>query len=170
MVKSKNSFFIRAQNTVFTSSASAEVEIDIGAFVNASDGTIMRIHNVQFQFPNPDVTPTASQTDWTRVSLGTQSHTSALGMQSKAYIAGGLLVMSSGDGANEYATISDRIDSNPDVFTNGYLVAVDSLFLSVQNTNSGTSLLAANDVSVLIEATIEKMTPGAAMALSLSQQ
>jgi|TARA_R110002096_G_scaffold2518_1_gene12847 hypothetical protein len=166
----KDSFFVRGLNQVFTSSAVGQVEIDLGAFVNASDGTIVRIHNVAFQFPNPDVTPAASQTDWTRVALSTQSGSTVADMADKSYIAGAICLYSSGDGANEYTTITDRVDASPDIFTNGYLVAVDSLYLQVQNTNSGTALIAATDVSCLIEMSVEKMTKGSAMALALSQQ
>ena len=51
-------------------------------------------------------------------------------------------------------------------WTNGYLIAVESLYLGAQQA----SIVNDTDISVILECTVETMTQAAAMALSLSQQ
>jgi hypothetical protein len=50
-------------------------------------------------------------------------------------------------------------------WTNGYLIAVESLYLGCQQ---GADIL--SQVSIILECTSETMSQAAAMALSLSQQ
>jgi hypothetical protein len=86
-----------------------------------------------------------------------------VGISNRSVIASGSLAISTG------AAIVEMMDSSLDVgpqhWTDGYLVAVEQLYLGVDQTfNFG------NSVSIVLECTVETMTQAAAMALALSQQ
>ena len=51
-------------------------------------------------------------------------------------------------------------------FTDGYLIAVESLYLGARDTG----LTNDTSVSIVLECTVETLTQSAAMALALSQQ
>jgi hypothetical protein len=63
-------------------------------------------------------------------------------------------------------SLTDFADLSPQQWRNGYLVAVESIFLA---TNSVTLDLVDN-VTIVLECTVETMTASASMALALSQQ
>jgi len=62
--------------------------------------------------------------------------------------------------------MSESLDIAPQQWTGGYLVAVESIFLGVDQS------IAAyiDEVTVVLECTVETMTQAASMALALSQQ
>jgi len=60
---------------------------------------------------------------------------------------------------------NDHLDVGPQDFTDGYLIAVEQMYLGVDQTVNSVSQL-----SVVLECTVETMTQAAAMALALSQQ
>ncbi|GAG63467.1 unnamed protein product, partial [marine sediment metagenome] len=62
---------------------------------------------------------------------------------------------------------SEAFDNLPQLWTNGYLVAVDQIFLGGQ---ASEKWLGDVVVSITMECTVETMTQAAAMALALSQQ
>ena len=63
---------------------------------------------------------------------------------------------------------SHDFDVAPQMFTNGYLVGVDSLFLGVQQS---TTLTSGNlKVAYVMECTLESATQANSVALALSQQ
>jgi hypothetical protein len=61
--------------------------------------------------------------------------------------------------------MDSSLDVGPQDWTDGYLVAVEQLYLGVQQ-----SFNHLNSVSIVLECTVETMTQAAAMALALSQQ
>jgi hypothetical protein len=63
--------------------------------------------------------------------------------------------------------VSDQFDNLPQLWTNGYLVAVDSIFLGG---SSSTNWVDDVYITITMECTVETMSQAAAMALALSQQ
>ena len=63
---------------------------------------------------------------------------------------------------------SQAIDINPQEWRNGYLVAVDSMFLGAEI--GGTVASGDAVVSVVLECTLETATQASSTALALSQQ
>ena len=61
----------------------------------------------------------------------------------------------------------DQFDNLPQLWTNGYLIAVDQMYLGGQASEYWEGDVV---VSVTMECTVETMTQAAAMALALSQQ
>ena len=100
--------------------------------------------------------------------LLTQSQTAALLPSNKAVIASGTVIASRTNSGNGIAArCYDQFDNLPQLWTNGYLVAVDTMYLGGQ-----ASELWEGDVycSLTCECTVESMSQAAAMALALSQQ
>ena len=86
----------------------------------------------------------------------------------RTVISTGALVASNSTAvANTVTFISQDVDVAPQHWTNGFLVAVESIQLAGRNSAAFTS---ACDVSLVLECTVETMTSAAAMALALSQQ
>ncbi len=63
---------------------------------------------------------------------------------------------------------SHDIDVNPQDWRNGYLVAVDSMFLGTEA--GGTVASGDSVVSIVLECTLETATQASSTALALSQQ
>ena len=61
--------------------------------------------------------------------------------------------------------LNDTIDVGPQDFTDGYLIAVEQMYLGVDQGFDSVS-----QISIVLECTVETMTQAAAMALALSQQ
>ena len=62
--------------------------------------------------------------------------------------------------------MDEQANINPTDFTNGYLVAVDEIFLGVDTVEDAN---AAFTTSIILECTVESLDERAAMALALSQ-
>lgn len=162
-----DSFFIRAK--VLTNSTTyAQQSIDLGAFVDALGKTVMRIHNVAVTYGSPlnqptvPGTTTTAQTSW---QLTTQSQGALIGPENRSTISSGKLLVG-GDVGGAATVISEHLDIAPQEWTGGYLVAVESIFLGVDQI--ATDLV--DEVTVVLECTVETMTAAASMALALSQQ
>lgn len=173
MAKS-DSFFIRATLDCNNDNTYQETTIDLGAYVNALGKSVLRIHNIAVTFS--DSTGRSSIVDneaAAQFQLLTQSEAPSIGSTSAGIILpSDKSVISSGkiavDGAGGVATyVSTDYDNLPQLWTNGYLVAVDAIYLG-----GAASTGFAGDVycSVTMECTVETMNTAAAMALALSQQ
>jgi len=176
MAKS-DSFFIRANLNCGGSTATGfntymENPIDLGAYVDALGKSVLRIHNIAVSFTDDrgtSVEITGAGDCAAQFWLFTQSQTAAVLPSNKACIASGTVIASrdntSGNGIA--ARCYDQFDNLPQLWTNGYLIAVDTMYLGGQ-----ASELWEGDVyvSVTMECTVETMTQAAAMALALSQQ
>lgn len=163
MAKS-DSFFIRGK--VDTNGTTyAQASIDLGAYVDALGKSVLRIHNIAVQYGSPLQSPAggANTTHSTEFQLTTQSQTAVVDATDKSLISSGKLVIGTGPAIVDM--MSENLDVAPQHWTNGYLVGVEQIYLGVDQT---ADLL--NQVSVVLECTVETLSQSAAMALALSQQ
>ena len=167
MAKS-DSFFIRASVTGNTTNY-AETSVDLGAFVDALGKSVLRIHNVQARIIDEDNlrTPSKDNTNYfAGFQLLTQTQTGLVSFTERSLIAAGTL--SVGEANGSITAMTETNDLMPQDFTNGYLVAVDTIFLGIdQNIAADSGEVRAE---LILECTVETLSQSAAMALALSQQ
>jgi len=164
MAKS-DSFFIRAKVST-NGTTYAQNSIDLGAYVDALGKSVLRIHGVSVQYGSPTQLPEASNNtnSMTAYQLTTQSQTEMVDATDRSLISSGKLMV--GTGATNNTSVTDRVDISPEMFRNGYLVAVEQIYIA---TDSVTQAV-CDQVSVVLECTVETLSQSAAMALALSQQ
>jgi hypothetical protein len=165
MAKS-DSFFIRA--TIPTDGTTYQQQsLDLGAFVDALGKTVMRIHSLSVVYGSPLDTPTVPQNaeGVCGFQLTTQSQTGLIGAGNRSSISTGKLIIG-GDGTANLLTLSESLDIAPQEWRGGYLVAVEQIFLGVDQA----IVDVVDEVSIVLECTVETMTAAASMALALSQQ
>lgn len=167
MAKS-DSFFIRASVTG-NGTTYAETSVDLGAFVDALGKSVLRIHNVQARIidENQVSTPSKDNTNYfAGFQLTTQTQTALVSFTERSLIAAGTLTVGEANGS--ITAVVDTNDLMPQDFENGYLVAVDTIFLGIdQNIASD---LGEVEAQLILECTVETLSQSAAMALALSQQ
>ena len=144
--KKTDSFFIRAAQPTTTDAQWATEEIDLGAFVDALGKTVLRIHNISVKYqddgtngpPIPGNLPAPGGSAYLSYMLNTQppdSNTAIVDLTDRSLIASGSLqVTTNGPPAaagTNFMTITDVSDLAPQDWTNGYLVGVETLYLSV---------------------------------------
>ena len=172
---SKDSFFIRATKDLGNTNTYHEESISIGAFVDAMNETVLRIHSISVVYSDNTGRSTtlnavdeAAATQW---QLLTQSQTDIVLAEDKAVIASGRVVASSTGSIGGPPFIpsitNEDFDLNPSYWKNGYLVGVEQLYLGGA---ASTGWAGDQYLTVILECTVEKLTKGAAMALALSQQ
>lgn len=172
MAKKSDSFFIRAE--VDTNAAVyAQTEIDLGSFVNlgVQKSTLLRIHRVAVTYLDEadaehaiNETSTNSKVGW---QLTTQSQSNLVypGADKSVVSCGGLDIFADG---TRTIFVNDASGVNPEEWTNGVLIGVDSLFLGTRMSNA---LDSGNlTIGIVIECTLENATQANATALALSQQ
>ena len=176
MAKS-DSFFIRAQVNANNDLSFNQVGIDLGAYVDALGKSVLRIHNIAVQVTDTTGTTVRmiaggtngeSSNAKAQFQLTTQTQIAMVTGLDKSVIATGQLTASNMDNSVNFPSIvSESFDNLPQLWTNGYLVAVDQIFLG-GSASSGFD----EDVvfTVVMECTVESMSTAAAMALALSQQ
>lgn len=167
MAKS-DSFFIRA-STNFNGSTYAQSSIDLGAYVDALGKSVLRIHNIAVQWGDPttQINAAGSSSHVVCYQLTTQSQGQMVNVTDKSVIASGKL-QCDGDPAGMAYFVQDTVDLSPQVWTNGYLVGVEQIYLGVDSTSS--SSLNLESCNIVLECTVETLSQSAAMALALSQQ
>ena len=171
MAKS-DSFFIRAE--VDTNGATfAQSEIDLGSFVNlgVSKSTLLRIHRLACTYLDEgnsngaiNETATNSKVGW---QLTTQSQSAIVypGSDKSVVSCGGLDIFTDG---TRTIFVNDASGVNPEEWTSGTLIAVDSLFLGCNMSNA---LDSGNlTIGIVLECTLETATQASSTALALSQQ
>lgn len=175
MAKS-DSFFIRADLNAGGSTATGfntyfQTPIDLGAYVDALGKSVLRIHNIAVSFTDKTGTSveiTGAEEVAAQFWLLTQSQPLAVLPSNKAVIASGTVIASRTNTGNGLAARAyDQFDNLPQLWTNGYLIAVDTMYLGGQASEYWEGDVV---VSVTMECTVETMTQAAAMALALSQQ
>jgi len=176
MAKS-DSFFIRAQVNANNDLSFNQTAIDLGAYVDALGKSVLRIHNIAVQ-----VTDTSGLTVQMSAGAGngvatnakaqfqltTQTQTAMVTGLDKSVIATGQLTAANMKNTASYPSIvSESFDNLPQLWTNGYLIAVDTMYLG-GSASSGFN----EDVvfTIICECTVETMSQASAMALALSQQ
>lgn len=168
MAKS-DSFFIRAK-TDYNGTTSTQSSIDLGAYVDALGKSVLRIHNITVQYgsPNDTIAPVAAASVVNSFQLTTQSQTNMVDITDKSVIASGKLTAIQGNAGVTTPFVSDVLDLAPQMFTTGYLVGVEQIYLRVDSTNSAN--LGLGQCGIVLECTVETLSSSAAMALALSQQ
>ena len=176
MAKS-DSFFIRATVNGGKASAYVQEPIDLGAYVDALGKSVMRIHNIAVSVTdsngraldiNAGGAGGEAKNAVAQFQLTTQSQTDFVLASNKSIVASGLVNACNLDNADGVASIvSDQFDNLPQLWTNGYLIAVDTMYLG----GSGTTEWKEDaHITLTMECTVESMSQAAAMALALSQQ
>jgi len=164
-----DSFFIRATVSTDTTNYN-QTSIDLGSFVDALGKTILRVRNISVAYGSPlsgiTTTPTNAMGQ-TSFQLTTQSQTALVGLDNRSVISTGVLSITGPVApATAPILISDKLDIAPQYWENGYLVAVESIFLGVDQAVADL----VDEVSIVLECQVETMTQAASMALALSQQ
>jgi len=172
MAKKSNSFFIRAEVDT-NGSTFAQTEIDLGSFVNlgVQKSTLLRVHRLACTYldegnPNHAIneTVTNSKVAW---QLTTQSQAAIVypGSDKSVVSCGGLDIFADG---TRTIFVDEASGVNPEEWTNGFLVGVDSMYLG---TNMSNALDSGNlTIGIVMECTLESATQASATALALSQQ
>lgn len=171
MAKS-DSFFIRASTDIEDDGTYRQEPIDLGAYVDALGKSVLRIHNIAVSFsdgtgrsPELDGSDAAAAAQF---QLATQTQSDIVLPSNKSIISSGMMNASrvkSGNGVAD--STSESFDNLPQLWTNGYLVAVDTIYLGGAAT---ATFYEHVTVSITMECTVETMSTAAAMALALSQQ
>lgn len=168
MAKS-DSFFIRAK-TAFNGTTYTQSSIDLGAYVDALGKSVLRIHNISVQWGTPleDADTSTTNSGITNAfQLTTQSQAALVDLTNKSVIASGRLSLHT-DASAAVVQINDELDVAPQHFTDGYLVAVEQIYLGVDS--SAAAAMDLSQCAVMLECTVETLSSSAAMALALSQQ
>ena len=174
MAKS-DSFFIRASVTT-NNTTSAQAEIDLGSYVNlgVSKSTLLRIHQIDVQYadatgpeyPIYSIVVPGAKAAW---QLTTQSQTAMVTADDKSLVSSGSLTCYGDSTSTAHGQGMFEVDDmNPQNWTQGYLIGVDSLFLACDTV--GTFASGEMDISVVMECTLEAATQANSVALALSQQ
>ena len=127
----------------------------------------MRIHNVAVEYGAPGEgvgNLSANVISDVNYQLTTQSQTELVDLGNRTVISNGQLSLAA-DALSNLTILNDRQNVAPQEWTNGYLIAVESIFLGVDQ-----GIDALSQVSIVMECTVETMTASASMALALSQQ
>ena len=171
MAKS-DSFFIRASTDLEDDNAYRENSIDLGAYVDALGKSVLRIHNIAVSFT--DANGRSAELEGSdaaaaaQFQLMTQTQADIVLASNKATIASGMINCARVKAGNGVAdSTSESFDNLPQLWTNGYLVAVDTIYLGGAATSTFYEHVT---VTVTMECTVETMSQAAAMALALSQQ
>lgn len=167
-----DSFFIRKSLTVDNSGTFVQTNIDLGAFVDALGKSVLRIHNCHVQVSdssgNAAQVLAASDSAACQFQLTTQTQTDTVLASNKSVIATGIVYAINSFASDEFPQVYQDMDILPQNWTNGYLVAVEEIYLGGE---ASTGWVAAEDltVTIVLECTSETLTEKAAMALALSQ-
>ena len=166
----KDTFFIRKTVDIGNTNAFFQGEIDLGSYVNALGKSILKIHGVTITYSDntgrsSTVQPGTAVAQW---QLTTQSQTDIVRDDNKSLISSGRCHFRNASAAPALAsTVTEANGINPQEFVDGYLVAVEQIYLG-----GAASTLFSGDVYVtaVLECTVGTMTESKAMALALSQQ
>lgn len=171
MARSSDSFFIRA-NLIANNSTFEQTVLDLGAYVDALGKSVLKIHNIQVHMQDATTlkrpplfsSGTGGDVSW---QLTTQSQTDIVVPSNRSVVSAGLTQFAEvGSGSGNGQLSSEAAGINVQHFTDGYLIAVEQLFLGAETTG----LLNNTSISIVMECSVQTLTQSAAMALSLSQQ
>ena len=170
MAKS-DSFFIRAQVNLGQTNTFNQVSVDLGAYVDALGKSVLRIHNIAPSFTDSggaSATLDSGASAAAQFQLTTQTQGAFIIGLDKFMISSGMINAVNQESAVGIASVvSESFDNAPQLWTNGYLVAVDTIYLGGRASTGF-----AEDVYCILvmECIVETMIQAAAMALALSQQ
>jgi hypothetical protein len=167
----KETFFIRKSLNVENTNAFQQTTIDLGAYVDALNKSVLRVHNVQVTYSDAfgtSSTITGNEVGVAQWQLCTQTQDSIIRPDDKSLVSSGRIHMFNDQGTDKLASVvTDVNDVNLQHWTNGYLVATEALYLG----GSATTTFVGNVyVTIILECSVETMSQAKAMALALSQQ
>ena len=171
-----DSFFIRQTLNADNDESYQQVSMDLGAYVDALGKAVLRIHNISIQYTDSDGEPlqiTGSANGTSGVAsfqLCTQTQTAlVLAGSNKSVVASGRTnAYCFGTSGGAFPSItSDALDNAPQLWENGYLIGVETLYFGGEASTGWTEDVY---ISIVMECTSESLTQAAAMALALSQQ
>jgi len=167
-----DSFFIRASVTPDDSNSFVDTTIDLGAYVDALGKTVLRIHNIAVSITAdtglaPDMD--ANTADFCTWQITTRDTGAIVLPSDRSVVSSGTVWARNSDSSANPPADAYEADMLPQEWTNGYLVAVESLRLGA-HAGSGWAASSNLTVSVVMECTTETLSSAAAMALALSQQ
>ena len=159
-----DAFFIRARTST-NGTTYAESSVDLGSYVDALGKSVLRIHNIEVQYGAPlELIPGAPNTATrSAFQLTTQSQTGLVGITDKSVIASGNLLVCTNNTHPDF--VQDTLNVGPQQWTKGYLVGVEQIYLGVDQMFDH-----LEEISIMLECTVETLSQSAAMALALSQQ
>ena len=159
-----DSFFIRA-STNTNGTTYAQSAVDLGSYVDALGKSVLRVHNISVEYGGPLSSYAGGPNSSTQSSfqLTTQSQTEMVSVTDRSLISSGSLAIATG--ATEVVMMSEGLNIAPQNWTKGYLVAVEQIYLGVDQTFDH-----CDAISIVLECTVETLSQSAAMALALSQQ
>lgn len=166
-----DSFFIRHAVNIDNTNTFNQDTIDLGAYVDALGKSVLRIHNIAVSFSDaqgrtPNMTQTSASADF-QLTTQTQADMVVPGDNKSVVASGRLSANRTVSGSGVPSTTSNDLDVAPQHWTQGYLIAVEQLYLG----GAATSGFAEDVyVSIVMECTSETLSKEAALALALSQQ
>ena len=169
----KESFFIRHSLLVDNTGSFVQDPVDLGAFVDALGGSILRVHNIAVSMSdsagNAAQIIAGSDSAAIQFQLTTQTQSDTVTAADKSVIASGIVYGQNSFSTDEFPLLSHDMDVLPQLWTNGYLVAVETIYLGGE---ASSGWVAAEDmtISIVMECTVEKATRESGIALALSQQ
>ena len=171
MARSTDSFFIRATKDLGNTNTFHEKAIDLGAYVDALGKSILRIHNIQVTYSDSSGRSSeivGNEVGVAQWQLTTQSMPDLVLSSNRSVVSDGRIHMFNDQGSAKLASqVTDVNGINLHEWTNGYLIAVESLYLGG---SASQGFVGDAYVSIVMECTVETMSQSAAMALALSQQ
>lgn len=171
MAKKSDSFFLRQTLNADNTGNFAEQVLDLGAYVDALGKSVLRIHNIAVSYTDVDgkvVGLGANDNAACQFQLTTQSQNDMVLPSNRSIVSTGTLIADNRSASPSTPTYASHdLDVAPQHWTNGYLVAVDSMYLGGR---AEAGFISDVYVSITMECTVETMSEAAAMALALSQQ
>ena len=169
--KKTDSFFIRHTSNLQDDGTFYQESIDLGAFVDALGESVLRVHNIAVTISdgngNALQVKAASDSAAAQFQLTTQSQADTVRADDKSVIATGIVYAQNSFGTEEFPLLSHDMDVLPQLWRNGYLVAVETIYLGGEASAGWDTNVY---VTMVMECTSEKMTKAAGLALALSQQ
>lgn len=173
----KESFFIRGTATTGAADTFIQTTIDLSAYVSALGKSIVRIKSIEGEWaqgPNgtiPNGVPTmgSDKAGYAVWQLTTQSNAGLVSLDDRTTIGKGALFARNPDSATNPPTQVYSDSHLPQHYSDGFLVAVEDIYLGVQR---GDEWTAGDELTfnIVLECEVLQMSQSAAMALSLSQQ
>lgn len=173
----KESFFIRGTVEVDNSGTFKQSTIDLSAYVSALGKSIVRIKSIEGEWaqgvngniPNGAPTMAANTADYAIWQLTTQANAGLVSLDDRTTIGKGALFARNPDSATNPPTQVYSDSHLPQHYSDGFLLAVEDIYLGGQ---AGSGWTAGDDLTfnIVLECEVLTMTQSAAMALSLSQQ
>ena len=173
----RDTFFIRATVTPSDTETFVQTDIDLGAYVDALGKSTLLIRSIEGEWtqgPNgaiPNGSPYMDGTSGGEAlwQLTTQSQLGLVPLSNRSVIGKGQIWARNPDGSSNAPSQVFQDSHMPQHFSEGYIVAVDTIYLGSYGDGAwaNSSELTFN---IVLECEVMKMTEAAAMALALSQQ